>query len=135
MRAEARDHHALGAATEALIARAFAESALISAQAAAPVVGVNEKTLRAMAEAGVIRSVIVGANTRRYAEADLRAYLAGERFGEVKSCPSTSRRKAASGTTTSSKKVVDIRALLEQRRARKPNGSKKRSGSQPQRAN
>jgi excisionase family DNA binding protein len=128
----ARDN--LGPATEGRVAKAFAECALISAQAAAPLVGVNEKTLREMAQAGVIRSVIVGASTRRYTEADLRAYLAGERFGEMKACPSTNRRRAASGTTTSNFGVTDIRDLLAQRRARKPSGLKRQSVSQPPRA-
>jgi excisionase family DNA binding protein len=77
--APVRDPYALGAGTEMLLRRVFSESALITALKAAPILGVDEKTLREMAAKGVIRTVIVGRNTRKFAEADIRAYLAGER--------------------------------------------------------
>lgn len=81
-------------ATEQHVVRAFAEKPLLTAKETAALLHLDEKTLRVMAEHGVIRSVIVGASTRRYTEADVRAFLAGERFGEVKPCQSTSRRTA-----------------------------------------
>jgi excisionase family DNA binding protein len=92
--------------TEEHVARAFREKPLITAKEAAALLHVDEKTLRMMAEHGVIRSVIVGASTRRYTEADIRAYLAGERFGEIKPCQSTSRRTAHTGIMTSSTRVI-----------------------------
>ena len=66
----------LGAATEALIMRSYADTALLSSRALASVLGVDEKTLRTMREAGTIRAVIVGSGTYRYAEIDVREYLA-----------------------------------------------------------
>ena len=135
MSAAARDHHALGAATEALIARAFAESALIYPQVAAKLVGVDEKTLREMADSGVIRFAIVGTSARRYTEADIRAFLAGERPEQkAQPCRSTSRAKGGSGISTLSRKGADILDLRAQRLARKRSGSKRQSVSQPQRA-
>jgi hypothetical protein len=126
--AHQRDPANLGAATEALISRVFAETALVTAVAAAPLVGVNEKLLREMAEAGVIRSVLVGVKgtTRKFAEADLRAYLAGERLNvREKPCRSTNRARASTGISTSSTKVEDITALLARRRAQKHSGLKR----------
>lgn len=116
-------------ATERLLAEAFSDCATITAKAAARVLGLDEKTLRAMAESGVIRSITAGTKTRRYTEAHLRAFLAGERFGEVKPCRSTSQRRAASGTTTSSTRVVDITVRLEQQRAAARKKSKRPSAS------
>ena len=111
------------APTERLLAEAFGTSATITAKTAARVLGLDEKTLRAMAVVGVIRSLTAGAKTRRYTEAHLRAYLAGERFGEVKPCPSIGQRRAGSGTTTSSTEVVDITV----RRAQQLAAGRKRS--------
>ena len=82
-------------ATDTLLQKAFADCPLITAQETARLLGIDEKTLRQMATAGVIRTVIVGASTRRYTEADVRAFLAGERFGEVKASVGTSRSQPA----------------------------------------
>jgi len=65
----------IGPITEARIAAAFAEAALITAQAVAQLLGVDEKTLRALADCGRIRVHPVG-KSRRYTEAAIRHYLA-----------------------------------------------------------
>lgn len=88
------------------ISAAFATRALIPACEAARALGVDEKTLRRLAEAGAIRSVLVGQRTRRFTEADLRAFLRGE------TCLSTSPHAARSGTTTSSSKAKGFTARL-----------------------
>ena len=64
----------LGPATEALFERAFRDAATISAQAAAQLLGLDVKTLRAMTDDQTIRAVRRG-KLRSYTEADLRAYL------------------------------------------------------------
>lgn len=97
----------LGPATEARIAEAFANRATIFAKTACQIIGVDVKTLAALVEGGAIRFVLVG-KTKRFTEADLRAYLSRE---TQLPCPSTSRKTAATGNTTSSKKVVAFTAL------------------------
>lgn len=85
----------LGPATEALLARLFDGRMLAPAGDVAHAIGLDEKTLRALAEAGAVRSVLIGANQRRYTEADLRAFLTGEtRMPPAKKDkpPSTRRR-------------------------------------------
>ncbi len=115
----------IGPATEARILEAFAASAIVTAQVAAKLIGLDVKTLREMADAGVIRTVVVGVSTRYYTEADIRAWLSGERFGEVKrECPSTNPPKAASGTTTSSTKVIGFTEARAKRRGQKPSASR-----------
>lgn len=109
----------LGVATEALLARAFGECALITAQEAAALLGLDVKTLRALTDDLTIRAVRIK-KTRRYAEVDLRTYLTESPAAE---CPSTSPRKAASSNTTSSTKVVAFTAL----QARKHDAQRKRS--------
>ena len=114
----------LGPATEARLAQAFAARAIITAKAAALALGVDQKALRAMREAGSIRAVIVGASTWRYTEPDLRAYLAGDESRavaaqEAKPCPSTNRRSRPTGTTTSSTKVIGFTEARARRLAAK----------------
>lgn len=117
--APARDPCALGPATEALIVAAFQNRALATPKDAARALGFSERTLREMADKGVIRSVIIGASTRRYTEADLRAFLAGERPPEREQpCQSTSRRKAVSGGGSHDRNVADIRDILAARRGK-----------------
>ena len=66
----------LGEATAARIRMAFADTSLLTAKAAARLLGVDEGTLRLMAEKGVIRSVRRGAGAiRAYTEGDIVAYL------------------------------------------------------------
>lgn len=97
----------LGPVTERRFAEAFAAGAVITAKAAAELIGLDVKTLDALSEGQVIRSVPRG-KRRAYTERDLRAYLTEEHGA---SCPSTSPRKAASGSTTSSTRLVDFTAL------------------------
>lgn len=95
------DH--LGHATERLLAEAFAQAATITAARAAELLGVDEKTLRGAAQAGLIGSIPTGGGLRRYTEADLRAYLGRPRDVPVQKeqpCPSISRQRVASGSST-----------------------------------
>lgn len=66
--------HALGPVTERRFADAFADRATITAAVACRLIGVDEKALRALSEAGVVRAVGIG-RQRRYTEAALRAWL------------------------------------------------------------
>jgi excisionase family DNA binding protein len=79
--------------TEARLRQAFADRALITARAAAALIGVDEKTLAAMVRRGQIAAITVS-QVRRFSEADLRAFLAsggdppaplrrGQRFSEI----------------------------------------------------
>ena len=65
----------LGAATEALLARYFADRIILSAGLTAELLDLDEKTLRAMTDDGIIRAVRRG-RLRGYTERDIRAYLA-----------------------------------------------------------
>lgn len=64
----------LGHATEARLAAAFAHGLVITAKAAADLIDVDEKTLKSMTEAGLIRAVRRG-SLPAYTELDIRAYL------------------------------------------------------------
>ncbi|MNE36953.1 hypothetical protein D3C80_1307880 [compost metagenome] len=88
----------LGPATEVILARAFADAVMIPANAAARIIGVDDKTFHALVEGEAIRYVLVGRNTKRYTEADLRAYLMRE---TELSCRSTSQPRAVSTTSIS----------------------------------
>ena len=90
----------LGAVTEARFAEVFSRGALATAGAAQGILGLDDRTFGALVEGGAVRFVLVGRTTKRYTEADLRAYLSRET--ELSPCQSTSRRTAATGTSTSS---------------------------------
>lgn len=116
----------LGPVTEARFAETFSKGALATLKDAASLVGLDEKTLKAMTGAGIVQGTPRG-RLIGYSEVALRAYLlsppAPQPLKEEKvTCQSTSRRKAASGTMTSSTKAVgfmDQRALrLAARRKR-----------------
>ena len=89
----------LGAATEALLSKAFASTAMVTAGAAQAILGLDDKTFTALVEGGAIGYVPISATTKRYTEANLRLYL--NRETELTPCRSTSQRKAVSGTSTS----------------------------------
>lgn len=65
----------LGESTEARLHDLFAGSALASAKATAAFLGIDVKTLRKTTDALLIRATRSG-QTRKYAEADVRDYLA-----------------------------------------------------------
>lgn len=66
----------IGPATEARLRIAFADTLLLTAKATARLLGMDEGTLRAMAEAGYITCVRRGAGSiRAYREGDIRMYL------------------------------------------------------------
>ena len=66
----------IGPATEARILAAFAGSCVLTAKAAAALIGIDVKTLDVLADQGVIRAVRRGSSAvRGYTEGDIRAYL------------------------------------------------------------
>ncbi len=66
----------LGAATEARILAAYADKALLTSEDAAALLGLDVKSLRALANEGVIRAVRRGGGGHRaYTEGDIRAFL------------------------------------------------------------
>lgn len=66
----------IGPATERRIQMAFADACIITAQATARLLGIDEKSLRALADDGVIRAVRRGSGRNRaFTEGDIRAYL------------------------------------------------------------
>lgn len=66
----------IGPATEARLQMAFADTLLLTAKATAKLLGLDQGTLRNMADQGVITSVRRGAgSTRAYTEGDIRLYL------------------------------------------------------------
>jgi hypothetical protein len=96
----------LGPATEARFQVEFADRATITAKAAAKLIGLDVKVLRAMTASGDIQACPRGSRPT-YSEAVLRAYLINPppivvKPKEPEQCPSTNRPKAASGSTTSS---------------------------------
>jgi excisionase family DNA binding protein len=68
------EHEGAGPITEALFEAAFGERALITAKAAAALLGVDEKTLTHLVVSGRVRTVSLG-RQRRFTERDLRAFL------------------------------------------------------------
>ncbi|QTC87922.1 helix-turn-helix domain-containing protein [Brevundimonas pondensis] len=109
----------LGPATEAILSRAFSDAVMITAQAAARIIGVDDKTFHALVEGRAIRYVLIGRSTKRYTEADIRAYLM--RDTELP-CRSTNPPRAVSGSMTSNTKVVGFMA----RRALKASATQRR---------
>lgn len=66
----------IGPTTEARIAEAFTQAAVIGGEAAASLIGCDPKTLNELADIGAIRAVRKGGGKRRgYTEGDIRAYL------------------------------------------------------------
>ncbi len=105
-----------GGPTERLIRAAFATTALITAKAAATLLGVDVKTLRGMTNEGMIQAVRRG-RLHAYTEAAIRKFLT-EEMGQQ--CRSTSRRRAASSSTISNIKVVDFTVPRARKRAARP---------------
>lgn len=104
----------IGPATETRILCAFAEACVITAEAAAALIGCDVKTLREMTDAGIIRAVRKGAGkTRGYTEGDIRAYLTESALP----CPSTNPPRARTSSTTSNSRVVDFTARRASKRA------------------
>lgn len=66
----------LGPATERRLMAAFADTCVLTCGAAARLIGVDEKSLRALTDDGVIRAVRRGGGRwRAYTEGDIRDYL------------------------------------------------------------
>lgn len=64
----------LGPVTEARFRQTFANTALVTAKAAADLIGLDTDTLAAMTDDGTVRAVRRG-RLRSYTEHDLRAFL------------------------------------------------------------
>lgn len=76
MSAPGLTHAPLGTATEARVCAAFAETALLTAEAACALLGIDTKSLRALTNDGIIRAVRRGGGGHRaYTEGDIRAFL------------------------------------------------------------
>lgn len=102
------DHHSdnermlwpLGAATEALLREAFAGRALLTAQEAAKILGMDPSTLAQATATGVISSTPISARSRRYSERDLRLFLTSDPVqGSPQQRPATLVSKAWTGPT------------------------------------
>lgn len=107
----------IGPITEGRIRAAFADACIITAEAAAGLIGCDVKTLREMTDAGIIRAVRKGAGkTRGYTEGDIRAYLTES----AAPCPSISQPRAPTSNTTSRSKVVDFTVRRALKRAARP---------------
>lgn len=107
----------IGPATERRIQMAFADTCLLTASATAKLIGIDEKSLRALADEGVIRSVRRGAGrSRAFTEGDIRAYLTES----TAPCRSTEQPRAPTGNTTSRSKVVDFTARRALKRSGQP---------------
>lgn len=112
----------LGPTTERRFAEAFANGATITLAAAADLLDVDEKTLKALTEAGVVACCPRGPKRVGYSEVALRSYLlsppsAAPARPEKTTCQSTSRRTAPTSTTISSTKVVGFMEARASRRA------------------
>ena len=84
----------IGPATERRIQMAFADTCLLTASATAKLLGIDEKSLRALADQGVIRAVRKGGGrSRAFTEGDVRAYLTEG------SAPSRGKKTRATGTS------------------------------------
>ena len=117
----------LGAATEARILAAVADRCMITAKAAAQLLGLDETTLRGLTDDAAIRAVRRG-KVRSYTEADVRLFLSE---GPDAPCRSTNRPKAVSGNSTSSGAVVAITEALAARRNGMRNGSSPKNAGKP----
>lgn len=104
------DAGTVGPATERRIQSAFVDTCLLTCQATARLLGLDEKSLRALTDAGVIRAVRRGGGRNRaYTEGDIRDFLTqGAAPVREKAAPKVSQ----SGTT----KVV---SFMDRRRAKR----------------
>jgi len=100
----------LGPATEARIREAFSCAAVITAGAAAELLGVDVRTLRALTDDSAIRALRVG-KTRRYTEADIRQYLT-----EGPDIAARPARPSRSPSPTQRRQIVPFTSLMERRR-------------------
>ena len=99
----------IGPATERRIQMAFADTCLLTGKAASKLLGMDEKTLRALNAEGVITSVRRGGGaTRAYTEGDIRTYLTQ---GEA-----STAEKQAKTAQRGGPKVV---SFMERRRAKR----------------
>lgn len=120
----------LGPVTERRFAEAFAAGAVITAKAAAELIGLDVKTLDALSEGQVIRSVPRG-KRRAYTERDLRAYLTDEHGA---SCPSINPSSAKSRAAPRPLQVVGFsqrKGKLRDTPVRRRSGGKVRVSKGP----
>jgi len=78
----------LGPVTDARFAEAFRCAAVVSKKVAADLLGIDGKTVDALTEASLLRSIPRGARHRGYTELDLRSYLLTTAMGVERAAPS-----------------------------------------------
>ena len=113
----------LGPVTERRFEEAFKDSALVTAKAAASLIGLDEKTLKAMTMDGAIQACPRG-RRHAYTEGALRDYLTNpppvpSSSEDLGLGPFTSRRKASSGTTSSRTRPITFTAIQMAKNAEK----------------
>lgn len=89
----------LGSTTEARIAEAYAQACVLTAVEAAELLGIDQKSIRALAGSGHLLSVPRGGGrSRGYPELAIRTFLAGMDNLDQRSAQITKRQRAI-GTT------------------------------------
>lgn len=85
----------LGSATEARIAEAYAKACVLTAVEAARLLGMDEKSLRALVQSGHLLSIPRGGGrSRGYPELAIRTFLAGTENLDQSSAHVTKRQRA-----------------------------------------
>ena len=113
----------LGPVTERRFEEAFKDSALVTAKAAASLIGLDEKTLKAMTMDGAIQACPRG-RRHAYTEGALRDYLTNpppvpSSSEDLGLGPFTSRHKAGSGSTSSRTRPITFTAIQMAKNAEK----------------
>jgi len=113
----------LGPVTERRFEEAFRDSALVTAKAAASLIGLDEKTLKTMTMDGAIQACPRG-RRHAYSERALRDYLTNpppvpSSNKDLGQGQFASGRKAGSGTTTSRTRPVTFTAIQMAKKAEK----------------
>lgn len=113
----------LGPVTERRFEEAFKDSALVTAKAAASLIGLDEKTLKAMTMDGAIQACPRG-RRHAYSEGALRDYLTNPppiptSSKDLGPGSAISRRKAGSGGTTTRPRPMTFTAIQMAKKAEK----------------
>ena len=92
---DSQQTHWLGSTTEARIAEAYAKACVLTAVEAAELLGIDQKSLRALAGSGHLLSVPRGGGrSRGYSEIAIRAFLRGTESCDQVSAQITKRQHA-----------------------------------------
>lgn len=105
----------LGSTTEARIAEAYAKACVLTAVEAAELLGIDQKSLRALAGSGHPLSVPRGGGrSRGYSELAIRSFLAGTESRDQVSAQITQRRRPIGNIR---QPIVDFTERREAKRA------------------